>query len=95
MPRPARRSRSLKRVKRKAPSGDVRIAYKRVRPSLAKCAECRKPLAGTVRARPAKAGMAKTSKRPTRLYGGYLCAGCAKQKVKAERLYKFVSVPKA
>jgi len=73
------RSRTLRRVKVKAPGGKVHIHYRQRKPQAAKCAYCLKPLAGVPREN-AKVmqSLAKTKKRPQRMYGGKLCGNCLK-----------------
>ena len=89
MPRPAQRTRSLRRLKKKTPSGRYTTHYVRRRPSAAKCAECSKELHAVPRKRPkAMQKTPKTKKRPERKYGGVLCASCLKVKIKRELYQK-------
>lgn len=75
--RPALRSRSLRRVRRKTPGGRTVTRFERRKPAPARCARCGRPLAGVPRNLPYVArGMSKTSKRPERPYGGVLCPTC-------------------
>lgn len=68
------------RMKKRTPSGKVKIVEKRKRPSSAKCAICKKPLHGIPRLIPSKLRkLPKSRRRVERPYGGYLCAGCAKE----------------
>ena len=77
MVRPALRSRSLRRVYRRSPGGEVRVLYERRKPGPARCAVCGKPLNGVPRLRPAQLRrLSKTAKRPERPYGGVLCHKC-------------------
>ena len=77
MVRPALRSRSLRRVYRRSPSGRTIVLYERRKPGPARCARCGKPLPGVPRLRPSKLrGLSKTAKRPERPYGGVLCSTC-------------------
>lgn len=77
MVRPALRSRSLRRVKRRTPGGRVVTLYEKRKPGPARCARCGRPLAGVPRYRPnVIRNMSKTSKRPERPYGGVLCPSC-------------------
>ncbi len=74
------RSKKLKYVK--TPGGRTKIHYKKKKPSKAKCAECGKQLAGTLRKHPSKMkNISKNSKRPERPYGGYLCSDCMRKKI--------------
>jgi len=72
MPRPARRSRKLRRIVRKIPSGKVKIHYKRRISKKLKCAVCKKNLQGST----------KNGKRPTRKFGGNICHRCCQQILK-------------
>ena len=77
MVRPAYRSRSLRRVKRRLPGGETVTHYEKRRPGPARCARCGRPLNAVPRLRPNRLrNMSKTSKRPERPYGGVLCARC-------------------
>jgi len=87
MVRPALRSRSLRRVKRKTPGKTHKVHYKPKKPSIARCAICKKPLHGVPRERSSKMRIARTKKKPTRPYGGNLCSSCMRTRFK-EKLYK-------
>ncbi|MEM4700189.1 MAG: 50S ribosomal protein L34e [Candidatus Nezhaarchaeales archaeon] len=77
MPRPALRTRSRKRVRVRLPGGGASVHYKRERPGPARCAWCGSLLGGVPRLLPHELrGLAKSSRRPTRPYGGYLCHAC-------------------
>ena len=77
-----KKSRTFRRVKVKTPGGNTKVQYKRRKPSKAKCAECKKVLAGVPRELPLKMkNMPKTKKRPERAYGGVLCTRCARRKI--------------
>jgi len=80
MPRPALRSRSLRRVFRRTPSGRTVIHYERKRNSPAKCALCKMELNGVKTNKLYK--YSKTEKRPERKYGGYLCHKCLEKVIK-------------
>ena len=83
MVRPALRSRSLRRVKIKTPTGRHVVHYKRRRPDTAICAQCKKPLHGIPRLRASRfSDLAKTQKRPERPYGGNLCSPCMRAKMR-------------
>ncbi|MCE4601244.1 MAG: 50S ribosomal protein L34e [Desulfurococcales archaeon] len=77
MVRPAYRSRSLRRAKKRTPGGRTVIRYEKRKPGPARCARCGRPLAGVPRLRPSVLGkFSKSSKRPERPYGGVLCPNC-------------------
>jgi large subunit ribosomal protein L34e len=85
MPQPRRRSRTYRRIKKKMPGGKVKLTYEKRKPGLPKCALCGAELKGMSRLRDFKSrNTPKTKKRPERLYGGFLCANCVRQKLKAE-----------
>ena len=85
MPRPSRRSRSLRRVHIRVPSGVSKLFYKKRKPQKAKCGECGAVLQGVARERPTKMqNITKSQKRPERKYGGVLCPSCTKRKIIAE-----------
>jgi large subunit ribosomal protein L34e len=54
MPRPALRTRSLRRIRTKLPGGAFVIHYFKRKPSGAVCAICKKPLHGVPRKLPSK-----------------------------------------
>lgn len=68
-----------KRVHRKTISGS-KIAVKEKKSSKRQCAVCSAVLHGMPHGKRAfeERGMAKTSKRPTALFGGQLCSSCRK-----------------
>ncbi len=79
MPRPSKKSRSLRRIHVKTPGGRTTVHYKYRKPKAAKCS-CGAVLKGIVRERPYKMKkIAKTKKRPTRPYGGVLCSRCLRK----------------
>jgi large subunit ribosomal protein L34e len=85
MPEPRFRSRSLRRVKKKRPGGQIVTHYEKRNPSVPKCANCKTELKGIPRKRPhkmQKLGLSK--KRVERPYGGYLCSNCLKKLIKEE-----------
>jgi large subunit ribosomal protein L34e len=83
MVRPALRSRSLKRVKKKAPSGRGITHYEKKAPSKPKCGSCGKVLPGVTRGRKNLVKKAaKSKRRPSRPYGGNLCSSCTREKIK-------------
>lgn len=80
MVRPSLKSRSLARKYVRLPSSKTTIHYVRRRPKSAKCAICKKPLNGVPRLRPVDLKhVPKSSKRPERPYGGYLCSSCLRK----------------
>ena len=86
MPRPALRSTTLKKIKKKIPGGAVVIRYFRRRPSKPKCAVCKKPLSGVPRKRPSQVKkLSKNKRRPNRPYGGNLCPKCTRNTMKRRR----------
>ena len=86
MPANRFRSRSYKRMRKNTPGGDNVLRYKKKKPSKHVCAECGAVLHGVPRGRPYEIGgkLSKTSKRPTRPYGGYLCTKCMRKHFKEE-----------
>ena len=73
MPRPSKRSTSLRKVKKKLPGGRVKHAYLKRKPKKAVCAVSRTPLPGVPQGRPYKVKkLSKTQRRPERPYGGVL-----------------------
>ena len=84
MPRPSRRSRTLRRVHVRVPGGTVRMHYRKRKPASAICKVCQKELHGVPRERPYKMqAMSKTEKRPERKFGGVLCSNCAREELKS------------
>ncbi|MBI5871810.1 50S ribosomal protein L34e [archaeon] len=82
---PRLRSRSLRRIQRRVPGGRTVMHFKKRKPNIAKCAHCKKPLAGVPRLRPYKMkNLQKTKKRPERKYGGILCSACTRRKIMQE-----------
>jgi len=68
------------RVKKRTPSGKIVLVEKRKKPSSIKCAICKKPLHGIPRMTSSKLRkLPKSKRRVERMYGGYLCAKCAKE----------------
>lgn len=85
MPRPRFRSRSLSRGAIKSPGGRRIVHYRRDRSGGGRCTICGNILHGVPRLRSPKIRKtAKTSRRPERPYGGYLCSGCLKRLLKEE-----------
>lgn len=79
------KSRSLRRVKRVAPGGKVKLHYRKRKPKVAHCSKCKAVLKGIPRERPYKMmNMPKTKKRPERPYAGKLCSPCLRHLMKEE-----------
>lgn len=77
------RSRTLRRIYRKLPGGSTQLRYEKRKPGYSSCAECGIILKGTKRMRTTKLqNTAKSCKRPSRPYGGYLCSKCSRNKIK-------------
>lgn len=82
MPRPSRRSRTLRRIHVKTAKGS-KLVYAKRKPAKAHCAVCGQVLPGVASARPSQmAKLAKTEKRPERPYAGMLCSKCMRAKIK-------------
>ena len=80
MPAPRLRSRSLRKVFRKAPGGRTLTHFKRRKHKLARCGSCGAVLKGIPRELPYRMrNLSKTSKRPSRPYRGELCSRCMRQ----------------
>ena len=79
------KSRSLRQVKVRTPSGKVNVHYEKRKPKVAKCAICGKPLKGVPREIPSRMRkLSKTEKRPERPFGGYICSECLRKIMKDE-----------
>ncbi len=88
MPRPSRRTHSLRRVYVRTPGGRTVIHYEKRKPDYAKCAICKRPLNAVPRERASKLKrMPKSHKRPNRPFGGHLCPECMRREIK-ERVRK-------
>ena len=82
MPKPSRRSRSMRKVFRKVPGARISVQYKKRKPNAAKCGNCGAVLKGIPRLNPIKMrNLAKTMRRPQRPYGGVLCSKCLRNKM--------------
>ncbi|RLE66133.1 MAG: 50S ribosomal protein L34e [Thermoprotei archaeon] len=81
MPRPALRSRTIKRKIVRTPGGRLVIRILPKKHNVPKCALCKKPLQGYPKM------TAKEERRghrpPQRPYGGYLCHACLKALLKS------------
>ena len=81
MPAPRYRSRTFRRVFVKTPGGEVKLTYRKRKPSKAKCALCGAELKGIVRVRAFKLkSIAKSKKLPSRPYSN-LCSRCSRKKL--------------
>jgi large subunit ribosomal protein L34e len=86
MPRPSRRSRSLRRISVKT-SKQTKIVYAKRRPKRAHCANCKKVLSGVASNSPYKVRkLSKTQKRPERPYAGVLCSACMRVELRKKLL---------
>lgn len=73
------------KIRRKTPTGKVKIVERRKKPRIAKCAICRSPLHGVPRKIPAEMRkLALSERRPNRPYGGHLCSKCAREILKGK-----------
>ncbi len=73
--------RRLKKVYRRTPGGRVVIHFRRKKTGKHVCALCGRPLHGVPHGRrPSQVRkLAKTERRPERVFGGVLCADCARK----------------
>ncbi|MCY0850489.1 sigma factor G inhibitor Gin [Sulfuracidifex metallicus] len=67
--KPYQRTSSLKKVYRRLPSSRTGVLLRKKRPSVAKCAICKKPLKGSVGSK-------------QRIYGGFICHKCLQSLIK-------------
>jgi large subunit ribosomal protein L34e len=80
---PRYRSTSSKGRSAKTPGGRVNVTYKPKKPSKAICAICKINLKAVPnRSNSGMAKLAKTEKRPERMFGGVLCGNCVRELVK-------------
>lgn len=85
MPEGKKKSGSKRKVFKKTPGSKNVVSYEDRKPSSAKCAKCGKELKGIPRLNNTEMHKApKTTKRPERPYGGYLCSSCARKKIITE-----------
>lgn len=81
------KSHSFRRVSRRTPGGRVSLQYRLRKPSKAHCAKCGCVLSGVPNERPTKMkNMAKTKKRPSRIFGGMFCSKCARKEIVLKEL---------
>lgn len=84
MPRPALRSRKMRRKKKKTPGGRYTTHYAKLKPKTAKCAVTGDKLSGVPKKSPYQMRkLPKTKKRPERPFGGYLSPRALKEAIKA------------
>ncbi|MBD3313522.1 50S ribosomal protein L34e [Candidatus Woesearchaeota archaeon] len=82
MPSGKHKSRTLRRVFRRVPSGDTRIQYKKRNPGKAVCISCGDELKGVPLRKPSKIkNIPKSSRRPERPFGGNLCSACSRKEI--------------
>ena len=82
MPRPNKRSRTLRRVFTRIPSGISKLVYKPRKPSRIKCAECKTILHGiSAMSKAELRNISNSQKKVARKYGGNLCHKCARKKI--------------
>ena len=75
----------LSRVHKRMPGGKTKLTFQRKNPKVPKCSSCGTALKGIPRLRISKAKKAaKSQKTVSRTYGGFLCASCLRDKLKAE-----------
>jgi large subunit ribosomal protein L34e len=96
MPRPSLRTRTVKRKNLRTPGSRSVIHYDGIsRPGDARCSACGAILSGVPRLNPSEmANASRSSKRPNRPYGGYLCAACLASKIRAKVLTEEKTPPK-
>ena len=73
--------RRLKRIAVRTPGGRIAIHYRKEKTGKHVCAICGRPLHGVPHGkRPSQVRkLAKTEKRPERIFGGILCADCERK----------------
>ena len=90
MPRPSLRSRSLRKLRKKTPGGRTVMHYERRKNSKAKCAVCKKALAGVPIGKDSDiAKLPKSKKKPERAFGGNLCSSCMRREIKKRLIESF------
>ena len=78
------------KVKRRTPGGRIAVHKRKRKPKIARCAICKKPLHGVPRLRPSKLrNIAKSKRRPERMFGGYLCSKCMRETLKEKARKEF------
>jgi len=90
MPEPRKRSRSLRRVYKNTPGGKNVIHYEKRKPKLGVCPVTGETLKGVPRLRPYRMqNMPKSSKRPSRPYGGCLSSRATRALMKQKARSQF------
>ena len=80
MPSGKHKSGRYRKIFVRTPGSKNTVHFRERKPSKTICGNCKKPLAGVPRERPAKmANMPKSAKRPERPYGGNLCSACTRK----------------
>lgn len=85
------KSRKKAKIFVKVPGGALRVHYKKRKPDYTHCMTCNKRLLGVPRMLPSKfRNLPKSSKRPKRIFGGNLCASCARIQIITRARSKYV-----
>jgi large subunit ribosomal protein L34e len=74
-----RRSRAHGRHFRRTPGGRVALRFLKKRAGIHRCAKCGRPLAGVGFGK-----LPKSSRRPNRPHGGYLCPRCSREELRRQ-----------
>lgn len=76
------KSRSKRRLLRKTPGGRIVMHFVKRLPSKARCAHCGDELLAVPSFRNTEMrNLAKSSKRPERMFGGNLCSSCSRREI--------------
>lgn len=70
-----RKDRKRKRIPRKTPGGRKTFLIEKGKRGIASCSACKQPLQGTT----TKRNVAKSMRKPSRLFGGNMCAKCTER----------------
>ena len=82
MPRPNKRSRTLRRIFVRVPSGVSKLVYKARKTARIKCADCKTVLHGISALSVSKLrNTTNSQKKVERKYGGNLCHKCARKRI--------------
>ncbi len=74
---------SVKRIAIRTPGGNLTYHYRKRKIKDASCSGCGAKLHGVPRLRTKQlAKLAKTKRRPERIFGGVLCPSCVEEKIK-------------
>ncbi|MAF99162.1 MAG: 50S ribosomal protein L34e [Nanoarchaeota archaeon] len=85
MPSGRHKSKTFRKVFVRTPGGNTAVHHRRRKPSKAHCASCKTQLAGVPRELPSQLKkIPKTQRRPERPFGGQLCSGCMRTKIKSQ-----------